>query len=248
MGLPESTRVITSKPHWKLRLHPIEYSATRFAGLADLHEYIQRQQVRVHGWEFPEIDHYRNGIVPGHDWIASLTDDQYAHTRTYWRLYQSGQWISLYSPPEIAGTHWQSQLRRTAPQRLILGAPANFDEVSYFLDISSIIRVLAIQLLFVERIVATSQYRCPCKITIRLENSKNTALMAGENRSWHHYYRCVLDHIQYAFVLDPSQLSSSVSDRSVTVMTYFMERFGWFDPSPVVLKDDLKEFFSGLRN
>ncbi len=81
-------------PHWRIVIHPAEYQAERIPSLDECWRIVERTRVARFGWEYPIVG-AQSEREAGNTWIASWRDRN--GEMDYWRLYQSGQFVSLFS-------------------------------------------------------------------------------------------------------------------------------------------------------
>ena len=108
---------IREASHWRVVIHPAEYQAERIPSRDECWRIVERTRVARFGWEYPFVapegangqpvplfspgsgligHRDEGGRAQGSDWIAAWHDSK----KEYWRLYQSGQFVHLFSCQE----------------------------------------------------------------------------------------------------------------------------------------------------
>ena len=86
-------------PHWRVNLRPSEYLPELIPTLSQCFEIIQQTKVHLRGWDYPHLSTRNTERASGSNWIASWTP--FMNHNEYWRFYQSGQFLHLFSVREI---------------------------------------------------------------------------------------------------------------------------------------------------
>ncbi len=90
----ESLRTkIKEAPHWRVTIRPGAHVEERIRTLGECWRLVETSRVSLRGWDYPHLDYEHRQY--GNDWVASW--DEYRSHREYWRLYQSGQFLHLFS-------------------------------------------------------------------------------------------------------------------------------------------------------
>lgn len=100
---------IRGQPHWKVVIHPAAFEQERIPSLDECWRIIERARIARLGWEYPVVaEESPNGhLFPeeearrrGNDWIESWnmsTPGYFRRASEYWRLFQSGQFVHLFT-------------------------------------------------------------------------------------------------------------------------------------------------------
>ena len=92
---------IRTRGYWRVVVRPTPFEKTHIADYGQLFPIVQRNSVRLRGWDYPHID---SGVAEtGSDWVGQECDWQ--HEIEVWRLYQSGQFVHYFA---LAG-EWRDQ-------------------------------------------------------------------------------------------------------------------------------------------
>jgi hypothetical protein len=84
--------------HWKVIVRPSAFDGQLIPELLQCWTVIEACRVSLRGWDYPHVD--RSDRARGTDWIASWGD--FGSHREYWRFFQTGQFIHLFSFREDA--------------------------------------------------------------------------------------------------------------------------------------------------
>jgi hypothetical protein len=85
---------IRTRGYWRVVIRPTSFDAKHIPDYADLFPIVEKNSVRLRGWDYPHVD---SGRPPdrGADWVGQECDWQ--HFIEVWRLYQSGQFVHYFA-------------------------------------------------------------------------------------------------------------------------------------------------------
>src|SRR6266705_1094268 len=94
---------IRSRGYWRVNVRPTVFIPERVA-LRKLEAITRDSIVQLRGWDYPHFP--REGVTRGNDFIEGATEAAFISHLEVWRLYQSGQFIHLFSMREdwVEGT------------------------------------------------------------------------------------------------------------------------------------------------
>src|SRR6266571_644849 len=94
---------IRSRGYWRVNVRPTVFIPERVA-LRELEAITRDSIVQLRGWDYPHFP--REGVTRGNDFIEGATEAAFISHLEVWRLYQSGQFIHLFSMREdwVEGT------------------------------------------------------------------------------------------------------------------------------------------------
>lgn len=228
---------VRGKPHWKVVIHPQEFTAERIATLAECVDAIRESQVRLRGWPYPHLDH--ENLERGGDWIASCVET-FEEQREYWRFYQSGQFVHYFGFREDRPS-WRSEIEG---RYRTWGLAADGFSPNGFLDVDNALYTFTEIFEFTARLMATgalgARHEAPV-VRIGMYQIKDRALSATLPR-----------------VVDPAQATTEPLEHSWRVgglgtrdeaakqareaTRWFLERFG-VNLSDVALRNEQEKFF-----
>jgi hypothetical protein len=88
---------IRSRGHWRVVIRPTEFQEHRVSEYADLWTIVEKNSVRLRGWDYPHIDRSQPPLT-GNEWVGQEYDQE--DEIELWRIYQSGLFIHFFT---IAG-------------------------------------------------------------------------------------------------------------------------------------------------
>jgi hypothetical protein len=84
---------IRSRCYWQATIRPDEFTRKRVKDFSLLFPIVENSVVHLGGWPFPVFSGEASVRSEGHDWVGEEIDWQFGPS--LWRLYQSGQFISV---------------------------------------------------------------------------------------------------------------------------------------------------------
>ena len=88
---------IRERGYWRVVVRPSVFDAQHIPDYAGLFPIIERNAVRLRGWDYPHVDHDHQ-TVRGADWVGQ--EGQWDDELEIWRLYQSGQFVHYFAMAE----------------------------------------------------------------------------------------------------------------------------------------------------
>lgn len=88
---------IRSRGYWRVEIRPTEFQADRIPQRADLFPIVEKNSVRLRGWDYPHIDRTQQPYR-GNDWVGQEYNRE--DELEVWRIYQSGLFTHFFT---IAG-------------------------------------------------------------------------------------------------------------------------------------------------
>ncbi len=225
----ESLRArIKEAPHWRVLIRPGTFAEERIGTLNECWRIIESSRVSLRGWDYPHLDyrHRQNGK----DWIESW--DDYRSHREYWRFYQSGQFLHLFSFAE-------DRYREKAEAKAKSDAPAlhNFSPSGYLDAISSLWTITEV-FEFAARLAQKANFGDSISITLQMVEVKDRVLFVSDPaRDFSRPYVAREQTLSKEWSLGVGQLLSGSSDLALDAAEWFFERFQWMDPPRQVLAD-----------
>ena len=92
--MSELTRKIKTRGYVEVSIRPGRFVDNRIQSITSLFAIVQRCQVVLRGWDYPHIDTSAHNPIPNLDFVEQETE--WMHHLGWWRLYQSGQFLSLH--------------------------------------------------------------------------------------------------------------------------------------------------------
>ena len=91
--MSDLTRKIRTAGYVEVSIRPSRFVADRVQPITSLFPIVQRCKVSLRGWDYPHIDRTQLDPVPNLDFVEQ--ESEWEHHLEWWRLYQSGQFLSL---------------------------------------------------------------------------------------------------------------------------------------------------------
>jgi hypothetical protein len=74
---------------------------------------------------------------------------------------------------------------------------------------------------------------------------KGFVLAAPWERAWHNLYSANENNLSFSKEYESDVFIATSREESINAMIWFFERFGWFSPSPDVLRHDQENLLTG---
>jgi hypothetical protein len=164
----------------------------------------------------------------------------------YWRFYQSGQFIHLFSVVEATVSEWRPQLQSDMKLHLIhTDREINWETVPGFFSIINFVYTITEIFEFAARLCQSQIYTGRLTIQIDIKKIKGFVLAAPWERMWHSYYEATQDTLSKLQEVDCEQLIAASKDIAFSTIIWFFERFGWMTPSEDAIKQDQEKLLKG---
>ena len=154
----------------------------------------------------------------------------------YWRFYQSGQFLHLFSVREITEERWRTKLRRRLPADS--DVPGVFSILNFLYTVTEIFE-------FSTRLCEKEFYRNDVTVSIELKNVKGF-ILSEEDGFLPRRNGAGESDLGKTWALHARNLLAGSKDYSLAAVGWFFERFGWLNPPLDALKKDQERFLKGL--
>ena len=91
--MSDLTQKIKTAGYVEVSIHPGRFVVDRVQPITSLFPIVQRCKVLLRGWDYPHIDPSTPDPVPDIDFVEQ--ESEWEHHLEWWRLYQSGLFLSL---------------------------------------------------------------------------------------------------------------------------------------------------------
>lgn len=213
---------VLEQPHWRVNFRPDGYDPELIPTLAECFKLVEQTSVGFRGWPYPYLSYQpdeRGRLANG---VASWTDNEYA--TEYWRLYQSGQFLHLFTLNE-------NNPRNRRQSR----TPSYIDFLDFLYTVTEIFE-------FATRLCLKELYRGSLEITIELKDIQGFRLWSSDPAR--HVRREWVSHeseLSKSWSFPSAELIANSADYALDAAIWFFERFGWEDPNKDVLRRDQRE-------
>jgi hypothetical protein len=236
---------VLADPHWRVNLQPTAYKAELIPTLGECFGIVEQTKVRLRGWDYPHLSHSSEERGQGANWVASWSD--FMGHREYWRLYQSGQFLHLFSVREAVDPGWREKLEAETRRHLRSCQDIKWDRISGYIDIVNFLYTVTEIFEFAARLCQRDLYRGEVRIDIRLNGIAGFVLTTDLNRAWYNYYAASEDQLGRFWTVPSNLLIADSADLALKAVAWFFERFGWLDLALDTFKQDQSVFLRGRR-
>lgn len=228
-------------PHWRVHFRPETYEAELIPSLKKCIEIVEQTKLSIRGWDYPHFSGRDSEREFGSNWIASWSSFV---GHEYWRFYQSGQFLHLFSVQEDANPEWREQLKASAKGHLNWGSEEQRDwnKVPGFLSVLNFLFTVTEVFEFAARLCEKGVYRGRARVSIEIKHIKGFVLVHEWGRAWMHYYAATEKNLGHEWQLGSEDLLAQSKEHSLAATRWFFERFGWLNPSDQILRADQENF------
>jgi hypothetical protein len=226
MEIPISVREM---PHWRVNFRPEKYQSEAIPRIHDLFELVESTAVSFRGWNYPHVSSRASERAIGSDYVASWADFM-GHIE-YWRFYQSGQFIHLFSVPEVANQDWRRKYAH-------IEAPGIFSVKNFLFTFTEIFE-------FAARLAQKHSYSGKLRISIDINQIRGFVLVTDFDRIMTQRYETHEETLGKKWEIETSNLILDSPKLALDATTWFLQRFGWRNPPRAVLESDQTALTSG---
>lgn len=221
---------IKRSAHWRVTIRPLTFERLRIPELPDCWRIMECSAVSLRGWDYPHVD--GSNRANGTDWIESWCE--FMSHREYWRFYQSGQFVHLFSLREDA---IRNSLE-VAITKVMTKIPAG-DTPTGCLDVIEALFTLTEIFEFCSRIAQKVELQGSVMVNVELVNIKSRILTALEfSRAWWGYNPSFEERLSYPNDVPVGRLIADSANLAVDAAIWFFHRFQWNDPNRTMLQND----------
>jgi hypothetical protein len=213
---------VREMPHWRVNFRSEQYKPEIVPRIHDLFELVERTAVSFRGWNYPHISSRVIERAVGTDYVASWADFM-GHVE-YWRLYQSGQFIHLFSVPEVANSDWRNKYQHVE-------APGIFSVKNFVFTITEIFE-------FAARLAQKHLYSGNLSIKIEIKQIRGFVLVTDFDRMLSGRYEAHEEALGRVWEIETAELILDSQKMALDAVVWFFERFGWRNPPRAVLESD----------
>ena len=245
---PEATKLpipVLENPHWRVNFRPEVYIEEVIPSLSQCFQVIEKNRVRLRGWDYPHLSNHENERTQGIDWVASWS--RFRGHLEYWRFYQSTQFIHYFSVRESTEEGWRSKLQEETASHLSHIGGIDWDKVPGFISINNFLFTVTEIIEFAARLCQAQVYKGNLDISIQINPIKGFMLTTDWDRAWGVYCSAGEDVLGKTWRIDSESLIADSPEYSLNIIVWFFERFGWLNPSIDVLREDIDNYLKGRR-
>jgi len=234
---------VLAYPHWRVNFRPQDYIEEAIPSLSECFRIVEKNCVRLRGWEYPLLNPYRDQRGQGKNWVASWA--HFGGHIEYWRLYQSGQFLHLFSVRESTEEGWREKLEAAAKWHLIFDREKDFKKVPGFISLVNFIYCITEIVEFLARLSQAGIYKGPVSLDIHLRKINGFVLTTEIERAWTRYCAANQDVLGSTWTVSTEELIQDSAGQALALVMWFFERFGWMDPSREVIRRHIDDFLKG---
>ena len=222
---------VLEQPHWRVNFRPDEYDPELIPTLAECFRLVEQTRVFLRGWGYPYLSNGQDGRGRLTNGVASWRHNDDA--TEYWRLYQSGQFLHLFTFRENK-PHNQSQ--QYVARRLRDGS-----EVRGFVYFPDFLYTVTEIFEFATRLCLKEFYRGSLEITIELKDIERFCLWSPDPaRSEPYEWVSHEPELGRLWSFPSAELIAKSADYALDATIWFYERFGLDEPDADLLKGALR--------
>jgi hypothetical protein len=243
--LPLLPVAVLETPHWRVNFRSETYNPELIPSLEKCFQIIEQTKLSLRGWDYPHLSGRPNERGRGSNWVASWSD--FGCRNEYWRLYQSGQFIHLFSIEEATNPDWRKELQAMSKSHLGWGSlkEQDWSAVPGFISIRNFLYTVTEIFEFAARLCEKGIYGETFTISIELRRIKGLVLTAERLRPMHNYYAVTENELLKNWTVKREDLLAESSANSLAAVLWFFERFGWAHPPLQTLRKDQDDFVKG---
>ena len=232
-------------PHWRVNLRPETYYPELIPSLEKCYQLIEQTKLSLRGWDYPHVSGRNNERGRGSNWVSSWSE--FRGRNEYWRLYQSGQFLHLFSIEEATHPNWRNELQAISKSHLGWGYLKDYDwsAVPGFISIRNFLYTVTEIFEFAARLCEKEIYKETVTISIELKKIKGFVLAAEMLRPMHNYYVASENEFSKSYKVKREDLLAESAANSLAAVVWFFERFGWEHPPLQTLRKDQDDFVKG---
>ncbi|HEY1269787.1 MAG TPA: hypothetical protein VGH16_21185 [Candidatus Binatia bacterium] len=234
---------VLALPHWRVNIRPTTYRENLIPSLSKCFEVVEQTKVRLRGWDYPHLSSRSTQRGQGANWIASWSN-AFGHNE-YWRFYQSGQFLHLFSVREHSETDFHAHLEKVSRTHHYLQEP-NWPSVKGYISLLNFVYTVTEIFEFGARLSEKDIYQGDIEFRIDLRDIAGFLLTVEANRAWHSCYQSSEDHLGNTWMIRSDVLIAESAKKSLDAIVWFFERFGWMNPPIEALRSDQEQLIKGL--
>ena len=225
---------VLEQPHWRVNFRPAEYDPELIPTLAECFRLVEQTSVRFRGWPYPYLSNRQDERGRLTNGVASWTDNEYA--TEYWCLYQSGQFLHLFTFEENTPDCQRQQQSLRRPYRP--HTPGCVDFLDFLYTVTEIFE-------FATRLCLKELYRGSLEISIELKDIQGFRLWSSDPaRRVRSEWISHESNLRKSWPFPSAELIANSADRALDAAIWFFERFGWESPNKDSLSRDQREMLS----
>jgi hypothetical protein len=220
---------VLEMPHWRVNFRPSQFNPASGEADRDLFELVEKTAVSFRGWNYPHISSRPNERMAAEKYVSSWADFM-GHVE-YWRLFYSGQFLHLFSVPEVANKAWRNKYAH-------INGPGIFSIKNVVFTMTEIFE-------FATRLAESRMYSGSLSIKIEVKQIRGFILVSDFDRPLDEEYIASEDSISKLIETNTKDIVLNNSKTAIDTAVWFFRQFGWRTPPHALLESDQKALKSG---
>jgi hypothetical protein len=229
--------------HWRVNFRPIQYKELLIPTLEKCYEIIDKNKLSLRGWDYPHLGRRAAERAQGNNWVASWSDFK-SHCE-YWRFYQSGQFIHLFSVRGEKDTEWRKKLQDDMRDHLSHRTDIAWENVPGYVSTIEFVHNITEIYEFAARLCQSQIYSGTINIQIQLKGIRGFILSASWERNWFNHYAAGENILTNSADFESDQLVATSREAALNAIIWFFERFGWHNPARDTISHDQEDLVKG---
>jgi hypothetical protein len=227
---------VLKHPHWRVNFRPDQFNEELIPSLGNCLEIIQKTKLSLRGWDYPHLGRESQREY-GNNWISSWSD--FMGHNEYWRFFQSGQFIHLFSVREATEQDFKNHVKSLYPK-------IDWGTIPGFLSILNFVYTVTEIFEFAARLCESGLYEGGLTIDIRIKGIKGFILIFTDgDRDVDAYYSAGTNELGRSWNIETSVLIAESSKHALDAIAWFFERFGWLPPPTEIFRKDQENLLTG---
>jgi len=228
---------VKDSPHWRVVLRPGQYSRERIKTLSGCWETIESCRISKGGRTYPYVSRDPQYRQNGNDWIASWLDSWTGYSE-YWRFFQSGQFVHLFSFWEDTEQHKKAGL----PPKTLIGAPPS-PSVTGYVDFMGAMMTITEIFEFAARLVQRVDFNDAVHLTVQMIGVRDRLLVSLDpTRLWYEWCPALEEVLGKEWLMSPADLLADAPAKALEAIFWFYERFQCRDLPMDLIRNEQRKF------
>lgn len=228
---------IVSDSHWHVIIQPEKIKPERINTLMELWNLMETCRVTLRGWDYPHVDRKDENRGYGKDWIESWCEFFMGH-QEYWSFHQNVTFNHYFS-------FWEDGDIDEVAKRAKSSIPLMQDDFkpSGYLSVLSTLYSFTEIFEFASRLAQKGIFENSVLISISMLGIQNRLLFFWEwTQHLNRPYISKLNKLERKKVYGMQELMSNSHEISISTMSWFFERFQWYEQPIDVFREEQQKF------
>ena len=229
----QTLKKIKTHGYWEVVIRPPRFEKERIKPLPKCAELVEECKVSFRGWDYPACT-AKYPPRGGGDYVEFATD--WLAFKELWRMYQSGQFVHLFACHE---DWWKTYGSRYSPEVAAIEPGSVLSVVSTIYSVTEIYE-------FASRLAQKDIFTDKVHLSIALHGMKGRTLRILQfARHLFYDYVSQIDDVTCEEDIEVKELVANRYELALQHAFAIFHRFGWYNPSRDVFKEDQKKLIEG---